>query len=59
MEPNYEKITRALREAIERQVETSREGRALLQHNEAAIRGLVTCIVGNLAYTVAELIEES
>lgn len=57
-EIDYEKIAAALRESIERQVATSATGQALVAAAGAdAVARFVTNVVGNLTYTVAELIE--
>lgn len=52
----YAKIATALRTSIERQVSTTKEGKELTAISAEAMRGLVTHIVGNLTYTVADLI---
>lgn len=56
---DYEKIAAALRESIERQVATSATGQALVAAAGAdAVAAFVRNVVGNLTYTVAELVVE-
>jgi len=52
-EPNYELIEKALRESIERQVQTCNHGL-----DADLLARFVTNVIGNLCYTVADLIAE-
>jgi hypothetical protein len=51
-------IAAVLRDAIERQIATVPSGKKLTAYDAAAVANLVTNIVGNLTYAVANLIED-
>ena len=58
-EINYQAIADMLRTAIEGQVATTASGKLLTSIDDAAVRNLITNIVGNLTYTVASMIEDA
>jgi hypothetical protein len=54
-----EAITATIRSVVERQVATTRSGKALTAHDAALVANLVGNIVGNLSVVVAGMIDEA
>lgn len=59
MRPSFDSVVATLRSTIDRQVATTRAGRALVAHDPALVENLVRNIVGNLAYAVDAMIDEA
>lgn len=55
----HERIVQALRASIQRQVDTTPEGRLLQAHDPAAMKSLVDNLVGNVYYVILDVIKKS
>lgn len=50
----HDRMVEALRDAIQRQVDTTPAGRILTAHDPAAMKSLVDNLVGNVFYVILE-----
>lgn len=50
----HDRMVAALRDAIQRQVDTTPAGKSLTAHDPAAVKSLVDNLVGNVFYVILE-----